>query len=314
MNPAKTMRDTLIERISSRMDSDNSLFFLTADLGAPSFDALKDRHPRRCINVGIAEQNLVNIATGLALEGFTVYAYGIAPFISMRACEQLRNLALLAQSRELNVNLVSLGAGFSYDVSGPTHHCIEDISIIRLLPNIELFSPCDSFITGEFFDFTLNAKRPKYLRLDGKLLSPVYDGLKPDFDRGFSVLRQGGKVCLVTTGYATQKGLRIIDRLKEEKVEAGLIDLYLLKGCDEEALASALSGYESIFTVEESLIGRGGLDSLAANLICDRNLPARLRRYGPSGSYHFPNGGREYLHKTYGMDDEAILRDLLACQ
>jgi transketolase len=306
------MRDALIERISSRMDSDDSLFFLTADLGAPSFDSLKSRHPKRCINVGIAEQNLINIATGLALEGFTVYAYGIAPFVSMRSCEQLRNLALLAQSRELNVNVVSLGAGFSYDVSGPTHHCIEDLSLVRLLPNIELFSPCDSFIAGDFFDFTLREKRPKYLRLDGKILPPVYDAARPDFSRGFSALRQGGSACLVTTGYATQKGLRIVGRLKEQGVEAGLIDLYLLKGYDEDALASALSGYESIFTVEESLTGRGGLDSLIANLICDRYLPLRLKRYGPSGSYLFANGGRESLHKSYGMDDETIIRDIMA--
>ena len=140
----KMMRDVFIEQVYYRMRDDRNIFFLCADFGSPKLDKLKEDFNDRFINVGIAEQNLINISTGLALEGFTVYAYAIAPFLVMRAYEQIRiNLSLHAQLRDVNVNLVGVGAGLSYDVSGPTHHCLEDITIMKVLPNLEVFSPSD---------------------------------------------------------------------------------------------------------------------------------------------------------------------------
>ena len=114
----KTMRDALIEGIYRRMHDDRQIYFLSADMGAPILDKLRVDFKDRFINVGIAEQNLVNVAAGLALEGFTVYAYAIAPFL-LRSYEQIRvNLALSSQVRELNVNIIGVGAGVSYDIRG----------------------------------------------------------------------------------------------------------------------------------------------------------------------------------------------------
>ena len=128
----KTMRDALIEQIYEKMYDNDRIFFVSADMGAPALDKLREDFKDRFVNVGIAEQNLVNVSTGLALEGFTVYAYAIAGFLTMRAYEQIRiNLALSAQRKEINVNLIGVGAGVSYDVSGPTHHCFEDLTIMR---------------------------------------------------------------------------------------------------------------------------------------------------------------------------------------
>lgn len=312
--PPKTMRDTLIGRVREAMASDDSLYFLTADLGAPALDALKNDFPRRCINVGIAEQNLIAMAAGLALEGCTVFAYAIAPFVSMRAYEQIRStVALLSSSRDLNLNIVSLGAGFSYDVSGPTHQCIEDIPLMRLLPGIELFSPSDSATVDAFFDYAVRIKRPKYLRLDGKPLPAIHsDPGQLDFSRGFSMLDAGKDVCLVTTGFATHNGRRVVETLRKEGVPIGHVDFYCPKNFDREGLARVLSGYENVFTIEESFVRRGGMDALVADLLEDFGLPARLKRYGPSEKYIFENGGREYLHRAYGMDEATILDDVRA--
>jgi transketolase len=107
-----TMRDAFIGTLCDRMATDETIFFLAADLGAPALDRIRDQFPDRFINVGIAEQNLVNVATGLALEGFTVYTYAIAPFITMRAYEQARvNLAISSQIRPINVTMLGLGGG-----------------------------------------------------------------------------------------------------------------------------------------------------------------------------------------------------------
>src|SRR4030043_1921021 len=140
----RVLRDIFIEKIHKKMETDESIFFLSADFGSPALDSLRDEFKNRFINVGIAEQNLINVASGLALEGYTVYAYAIAPFLTMRAYEQIRqNLAISSQIRPVNVNLIGVGAGLSYDVTGPTHHCLEDACIMRVLPNFVVFSPAD---------------------------------------------------------------------------------------------------------------------------------------------------------------------------
>src|SRR5665213_1982915 len=134
--PAKprAMRDALLERIHHAMASDGQVFFVSADFGSPVLDRIRADYPQRFVNVGIAEQNLINVSAGLALEGYKVFSYAIAPFITMRCFEQIRvSLALLSNVRPMNVNLIGVGAGYSYVVSGPTHQCFEDITMMRLL-------------------------------------------------------------------------------------------------------------------------------------------------------------------------------------
>jgi len=146
------MRDVFLKNILHSMERNKDIFFVTADFGSPVLDDIRAKYPDRFLNVGIAEQNLINISCGLALEGYRVFAYAIAPFITMRCYEQIRiNLALLSNVRPLNVTLIGVGAGYSYVVSGPTHQCYEDISIMRSLPNINIYSPSDSSQTDSVF-------------------------------------------------------------------------------------------------------------------------------------------------------------------
>src|SRR3989338_4356213 len=203
----KTMRDVYIEEIYKRMHYDDKIFFLCADFGAPKLDQLKNKFKKRFLNVGIAEQNLINISTGLALEGYTVYTYAIAPFLIMRAFEQNRNnLALLSQTKELNINLVGVGSGISYDVSGPSHHCLEDIALMRVLPNFIVASPSDWVAAKSLAEYSFRVKKPKYFRLDAKPLPQIYDIITfEDLERGFYELKKGANTCLVSTGYMTHK-------------------------------------------------------------------------------------------------------------
>ncbi len=310
--PLQTMRDALIEGLCRRMRTDGRTFFLSADLGAPALDRLRTDFPDRFINVGIAEQNLVNVATGLALEGFTVYAYAIASFLSMRAFEQIRvNLALMSQTRPLNVNLVGLGGGVSYDLSGPTHHCLEDLSIIRTLPNLMLLSPSDSIMAGRLADFSICMRRPKYIRLDGKPLPCIY-GQKSVFDwaRGFHEHTVGDDLCIVATGYMTHKALGIARQLAG-RIRVGIIDLFMLNPVDGAALAQAMSRYTCVVTLEEGFIGRGGLDSLVASCVREYGLNVELKALGFKDEYLFAPGARESLYRRHGLGQEQIV-DLIA--
>lgn len=311
-NEPKIMREILIEGICQRMEEDPSLFFVSADFGSPKLDRLRERFQDRFINVGIAEQNLINISTGLALEGFTVYAYAIAPFLTMRAYEQIRvNLSLHAQLKELNVNLIGVGAGLSYDVSGPTHHCLEDISIMRTLPNIILFSPSDWKLTEKFIDYSIRIKKPKYLRLDGKPLAQIYDGIEDsDFQNGFKELVKGEKICLVSTGYMSHKALRVASLLNKHKIEVGVIDVFFLKPLNEGLLSKTLNPYDYVITLEEAFINKGGLDSLVASILTRRNSKFRIKRMGFEDAYVFDMGSREHLHKLNHLDEESIIKSI----
>jgi transketolase len=308
----KVMRDVFIEQVYYRMRDNRNIFFLCADFGSPKLDKLKEDFKDRFINVGIAEQNLINVSTGLALEGFTVYAYAITPFLTMRAYEQIRiNLSLHAQLREVNVNLVGVGAGLSYDVSGPTHHCLEDITIMKVLPNLEVFSPSDWVLAQGFVDYSIRVKKPKYIRLDGKPLPQIYNSIK-DFkiERGLSELKKGKKLCLVSTGIMTHKAIRVAKRLSKDGIDIGVIDVFLIKPLNEALFMKALGKYQAVITLEEGFINNGGLDSLVLQLINRKSIRIKFKNMGFSQRYVFDIGSRDYLHKLNKLDEGSIIKNI----
>jgi transketolase len=306
LSPTRPMRDLFIETLCNRMAADSSIWFLAADLGSPALDRMRLEFPQRCINVGIAEQNLVNVATGLALEGQTVYGYAIAPFISMRAYEQVRvNLSVSSQVRPVNVNLIGVGGGVSYQVSGPTHHCLEDLSIMRLLPNMTVFSPSDAVLAAAFVDYSIAYQGPKYLRFDGKALPVLYRSVDQELlATGFCELVSGSAVCLVSTGYMTQRAVRVAN----EHGGIGVVDLFMLKPFDQDKLFSTLSKYRHVITMEEAFINGGGLDCAIASLLSERRSSITLDRIGFNDRYVFELGSRDHLHALNGMDEAAILQ------
>jgi len=306
----KTMRDALIDRVYKRMYDDDRIFFLSADMGAPSLDKLRGDFGDRFINVGIAEQNLINVATGLALEGFVVYAYAIAGFLTMRAYEQIRtNLALFSQQKAVNVNLIGVGTGVSYDLSGPSHHCLEDISIIRTLPNIVLCSPADWVTAEKFVPFSINTKKPKYIRLDSKPLPQIYDENEvPDWEKGFCELVKGDDICIVSTGYMTHRALRIANELEERKKNVGVVDIFLLNPMNEELFFNVLSKYRCVVTIEEAFISKGGLDSLISGILRRRKADIKLKSFGFGDKYIFKTGGRDFLSELSCFADRDIIK------
>jgi transketolase len=298
------MRDIFIENIFNRMSIDDKIFFVCADFGAPKLDDLRNKFKDRFINVGIAEQNLINVSTGLALEGFTVYCYAIAPFLTMRAYEQIRiNISLHAQVKELNINLIGVGAGLSYDVTGPTHHCLEDISIMRTLPNINLYSPCDWYTVNELFETSINLKKPKYFRLDAKSLPQLHNVInKEDFENGYIELFSGNETCIISTGYMTHKAIKAVKILNDQNFSVGLIDMITLKPVNEKLLAGILSKYKHIVTIEEAFINKGGLDSIFLNVINNNGLQVKLKAMGFEDKYDFEMGDRDLLLKNNNLD------------
>ena len=301
---ARVMRDAFIEALFERMQADENIFFISADFGAPALDKLRSRYADRFVNVGIAEQNLINVATGLALEDFIVYAYAIAPFLSMRAYEQIRtSISILSQIRDININLIGVGAGLSYDVTGPTHHCLEDSCIMAVLPNFTVFSPSDPILSEKFVDYTLKQSGPKYIRMDGKAQPELYaDEEKISFEDGFTELRKGSEVCIVATGYMTHEALKVADKLSQDNISAGVVDVYFLKPFNEQLLVKIFRRYKHIVTMEEAFLNKGGLDTIVAGACFSNRVYIGMTKLGFGDRYIFDVGNREHLYRINGLD------------
>jgi transketolase len=305
------MRDALLERIWCAMAEDRKIFFTCADFGSPVLDKIRADFPDRFVNVGIAEQNLINVSAGLALEGYKVFAYAIAPFITMRCYEQIRvSLALLSEVRPMNVNLIGVGAGYSYVVSGPTHQCYEDITLMRTLPNFQVLSPADHVTAAAFFDTCIDSSGPKYLRLDAQVLPVIYESESPNTFKGFHVHRGGEGMCLVATGYMLHTALKAAEILASEGLHVCVIDLFDLARFSLVDLQKVLQPFSGIVTLEEGFRGRGGLDSMLFEFISRRGLKAKMLNIGVEGAYHFELGTRTELHEKVGIGPKAVLNSL----
>ena len=312
--PKKRMRDSFLQAMKERMAAARDVFFLTADFGSPVLDGVRKDFPDRFVNVGISEQNLVNVATGLALEGFRVVAYAIAPFITMRCLEQIRiNLAILSQIRPLNVTLVGVGAGYSYEVSGPTHQALEDIAVMRALPNVGVWSPADAATAAAMAHRALDMVGVRYLRLDSHPLpdlgpAPTKDELKRGFRLGGSA---GAAAAIVSTGYMSQLAGGVRDELEAGGIPVRTVDLMDLAAPDLAALAAELAPCRAILTLEEGFVGRGGMDSLLAQHLAPRLPKAKWAHAGLEPHYHFEIGPRDDLLGAQGLSRPALAARLI---
>lgn len=310
-NLIKPMRDTLLENIYQSMAHNDRIFFISADFGSPVLDKIRADYPDRFINTGIAEQNLINVSAGLALEGYTVFAYAIAPFITMRCYEQVRvNLALLSNVRVMNVNLIGVGAGYSYVVSGPTHQCYEDLTIMRALPNMEVISPSDWKITQDMVPYCLENNGPKYLRLDAQPLPENEYSDSVNIATGFTQCSEGEKVAIIATGYMAQVASKVVKELENKGTHIGFIDIFNLTSFDEDELVRFITSYQHILSVEEGFKNRGGLDSLIRTLISEHDIPTKIISFGLDDKYDFELGSREKHHENAGISVRKLIEKI----
>mgnify|MGYP001188144982 FL=1 len=305
----RAMRDTFLQSLHALMADDPEIFFVSGDFGSPVLDQIRSDYPDRFLNVGIAEQNLINVTAGLALEGFTVFAYAIAPFLTMRCFEQIRvSLGLLSEVRPMNVNLVGVGAGYSYVVSGPTHQCYEDITLMRSLPNMRVISVSDQVLAAAMPAVASHCIGPKYFRLDAQVLPIIYEGELETVSDGFHYHRKGKDVCLLATGYMVHTANRVAELLAKDGIEVGVVDIFDLNEFDSKKFNLMLSTYNSLVTMEEGFSGRGGLDSMMFDYLRRSGIEIKLLNIGVEGGYRFEIGAREVLHEQVGIGVNAVIR------
>lgn len=299
----KAMRDGFVAAVTDLMEEDENVILLTADLGFGIFNDLTTRFPDRFVNVGVAEQNMMGIATGLGLEGWTVFAYSIGNFPTLRCLEQVRNDAAY---HEVNVNIVASGGGFTYGALGMSHHATEDLSIMRALPGVTAVAPCDAFESRAATRALSRSAGVGYLRIEkGVPYSTEADGGAFEIGKARTI-RSGSDLCIVASGGVVGEALKAADILSGESVSCSVVSMHTLSPLDETLVAQAASRHRALVTLEENTI-YGGLGGAVAEVIAERGAAVRFMRIGLPGAYSSIVGDQDYLRDKYGISAQAVI-------
>lgn len=301
------LRDVIGEYMVELGRENSRVTVVNADLmGTCRNRTFNDKFPNRCFNVGIAEQNMVSFSAGLAQEGFIPFAFSMAPFISMRACEQCRTDIAYGN---LNVRLIATYAGVSGGISGATHWSIEDCAIMSAIPNMVVLEPSDPVQAKRMLDASLEYNGPIYMRSSVEPVPNIYDETY-SYELGkASIVMDGNDGTIICSGivvkYAIEAAIIIYQKIgKRIKV----VDMHTIKPIDRKAIIESASTGNIIVAQDHNVIG--GLGQQVASIIAEEGLQVRFKNIGIRDEFtamaHAP-----YLYHKYGYDKEGLVNTLL---
>ena len=296
------MRKTSLERIYHLAQQDERVIFIGSDLGPGVLSDFKHNIPERFFMEGIAEQHIIGMAAGLALDGFIPYVNTIATFLTRRCFEQLAvDLCL----HDVPVRLIANGGGLVYAPLGPTHQAIEDIGILRTLPNMTVVVPCDADEMTRLIDASLNWPHPLYIRL-AKGGDPIVSKSELGFEIGKGIkLKNPGEVIFVTTGITTQIALKTSELLAKESIHSGVFHMHTIKPFDYDGLLEVSESAKLVVTIEEHVLN-GGLGSAVIEVFSDRGINKKVIRQGIPDKFATEYGSQEILMAGFGLDPSTI--------
>jgi transketolase len=298
------MRKTSLDMVLELARKDPRIVFIGSDLGAGTLTEMRDEFPDRWFMEGVAEQNLIGMAAGLAMEGYIPYVNTIATFLTRRCFEQVAvDLCL----HNLPVRLIANGGGLVYAPLGPTHMAIDDIALMRTLPNMTVVAPSDAKEMRRFMVQTPEWPGPIYIRL-GKGGDPVISREAEGFAIGKGlVLRDGGEVVFAVTGVMGSRALAAADILARRGISCQVVHFHTVKPLDETMLFEKARSAKMIVTLDEHLLA-GGLGSAIGEALIDRYkgpMPALLR-LGIPDRFTDDYGSQDSLLRSFGLDAPAI--------
>lgn len=296
------MRNTFNKKLIEFAKKDKDIYLLTADLGYNSFENFKNLFPKRFINVGVAENNLVGIACGLALRKKKVYVYSILPFLIFKSFEQIRNNIC---HNNLNIKLIGGGGGFSYSVQGISHNTSEDISVLRSMPNIEIFNPGTIKETEKTMDAISILKSPCFVRL-GKAPKVDYSNLN-NFDINKpNIFKKGKDLVIFTSGNIIQEVNDSCIELENNKINVKIVSVAKIKPISVLRFKKLINNNHILVIEEHSDIG--GLASIIRDIIVNNELKyLTFNKINLQDIPHKLIGSQEYQRKVNKLDKENII-------
>ena len=299
-----TYGQAILEMARQRDD----FYVMSADLCQSSgLFKFREEFPDRFINSGIAEQNLIGVAAGMAKDGTCIFASSFAPFVTMRACEQVRmNMGYM----QLNIKTVGLGSGLIMAQLGNSHYGVEDGSVMRVIPGMTVVNPADGVEIMKTVEALCDYPHPAYLRLTGGPGLPMVHEDDIDFQIGKAIkLREGKDIAIVACGTMVYYAKKAAELLSEKGIEASVIDMHTIKPIDKETIDAEL-GKQLLVTVEEASIV-GGLGSAVAEYIAPKKQKPAQLMLGIKDT--FPHAGTyQYLLESCGLTAEQIVADIEA--
>lgn len=303
------MRYAFVNTLIKEAKKNKNIMLLSGDLGFTVFEEFKKTFPNRFINVGVAEQNMMGIAAGLALSGKIVFTYSIATFATMRPLEQIRNDVAL---HNVPVIIVGTGAGLSYGEAANTHYAIEDIHLMRGIPGMTILCPADPIEAVWATQTAVRLKKPLYLRL-GKKGEPTIHKNTPKLQIGKGAkLTQGNDFVILATGNIVAHALWAAGLIKRyNKKTATVISMHTIKPIDKKLILTLTKKFPLIVTVEEHNI-IGGLGSAVSEIIAEEKTTTTLLRIGIPDTFVTVIGSQEYLRKKMNLTPELIAKTIIA--
>ena len=291
------------QALLSLAENHDDLMVMSADLASSSgLERFRTAYPDKFLNAGIAEQNMIGVAAGLAKEGYNVFASSFSPFIAMRASEQIRmNMGYM----KLNIKAVAIGSGISMGFLGNSHFGIEDVAVMRAIPNLTVVSPADCAEVVKLVEAAASFEGPMYIRLTGTANCPVVYSENYEFEIGKSnLLQKGTDVTLIACGSMVHKSLQAAEILRAEKISASVINMHTIKPLDEARLEEIIATNMPIVSIEEhSTVG--GLGGAIAEYLSPLDICIRHLSIGLPDEY-IETGEYSYMLSEQGLDAKSI--------
>ena len=299
---SKATREAYGETLQQLVLEDPKIVVLDADLSGSTKTAMaKKVAPERHFNMGIAEENMIGVAAGIASSGYTVFASSFAMFATGRCWEQIRNSVVYPQ---LNVKICGSHGGISVGEDGVSHQATEDMAIMRSIPEMRVYCPADEFETKAIIKYIASDKLPCYVRLGRSAVDEVYDE-NTVFEVGkVRTINKGKKVAIFATGLMVQACMKALPVLKELGMAPTIVDVSCIKPIDEEGVVEILKQHEHIITAEEHNVV-GGLGSAICEVACKYH-PVQIERIGIQDTFA-QSGNFKDLLVAYHLDDKAII-------
>lgn len=301
------MRKSFVQSLCDEASVNPKIFLLTGDLGFNILEMFRDKYPKRFLNVGVAESNLVNVAAGLSKLGFIPFIYSIATFMSMRPFEQIRNNISL---QNMNVKIIGVGGGIAYTKAGPTHHSMEDIALIRTLPNILIINPSDQKETFYATKAISSYKGPVYMRIERNPEFITTKTMSFKIGKG-RIIKKGKNIAILATGAKIPFITNIALILEKKKIYPTLVSMPSINPLDLPLLKRIALMHKIIVTVEEHRVNGGFGTAVMEFLSTNALTESRILRVGLKNEFSPISGDYHTLAAYHGFTPELVSREIL---
>lgn len=301
------MRAAFVKALVKLAEQDSRILLLTGDLGYMALEPFIEKFPKRFFNVGVAEQNLVGLATGLAESGFIPFVYSIVPFVTLRPYEFIRNGPV---QHHLPVRIVGMGGGFEYATNGVSHYGLEDVGVMRMLPGMTIIAPADHEQAFNAVLATAELSGPVYYRL-GKDDKTVVQGLDGRFELGrIQVLHEGEDILMAVMGSIAGEAVAAARILEGRGIGARVVLVSSFSSAPPDDLAKELANFRDALTLEAHY-PLGGVGSLVCEIVAEQGLGTRVLRCAVGSCNEGITGNQRFLYERHGLSAELVAEKAL---